>query len=109
MFKTTDTNTLKQDKKVSGMLVHLFVNHVWKYNNLDNLHNLQIRLFLLCYCCCHLFLKKSRHALHSIITCFLSSVASYDVQKTQNESLQILIQGNTQALNTLFILDLLRN
>jgi hypothetical protein len=32
MFKTTDTNTLKQDKKVSVMLVHLFVNHVWKYN-----------------------------------------------------------------------------
>ena len=29
MFKTTDTNTLKQDKKVSVMLVHLFVNHVW--------------------------------------------------------------------------------
>ena len=33
MFKTTDTDTLKQDKKVSAMLVHCFVNHVWKYNN----------------------------------------------------------------------------
>ena len=32
MFKTTDTNTLKQDKKVSVMLVHCFVNHVWNYN-----------------------------------------------------------------------------
>ncbi len=31
--KTTDTDTLKQDKKVSVMLVHCFVNHVWKYNN----------------------------------------------------------------------------
>ena len=33
MFKTTDTNTLKQDNKVSAMLVHYFVNHVWKYNS----------------------------------------------------------------------------
>ena len=28
-----DTVTLKQDNKVSVMLVHCFVNHVWKYNN----------------------------------------------------------------------------
>ena len=32
-LKTTDIDTLKQDKKVSAMLVHCFVNHVWKYNN----------------------------------------------------------------------------
>jgi len=32
MFKTTNNCTLKQDK-VSTMLVHRFVNHVWKYNN----------------------------------------------------------------------------
>jgi len=32
-LKTADTDTLKQDKKVSAMLVHRSVNHVWKYNN----------------------------------------------------------------------------
>ena len=32
-LKQPDTNTLKQDKKVSAMLVHCYVNHVWKYNN----------------------------------------------------------------------------
>ncbi len=32
-IKTTNTDTLKQDYKVSAMLVYYFVNHVCKYNN----------------------------------------------------------------------------
>jgi hypothetical protein len=32
-IKTTNTDTLKQDYKVSAMLVYYFVNHVCKHNS----------------------------------------------------------------------------